>query len=194
MPVCRPRVQVRGASLQRACLLTLLAVLALSVLSTGMPQGRAKQRSRVTTDSGAAGLGQGPRPAHESESEYRGPGLSQTGGNRWRCPGCLISFFSLVGLNQHRGSPRNEDTACFANTSDDPMLTWQSLRPGAGHGARARSQSFASGPNRSRSISPDPGDDMGRPPSPDSMDELEGDNGRAGAAPQPQVRLCMYYV
>ena len=193
MPVCRPRsraqVQVGpGASLQRACLLTLLAVLTLSVLSTGMPPARAKQRSVVTTDSGSGGLGQGPSPVHESESESRG----QTGGNRWRCPGCLISFFSLVGLNQHRGSPRNEDTACFANTSDDPMLTWRSLRPGAGHGARARSQSFASGPNRSRSISPDPGDDMGRPPSPDSMDE--GGNGRAGADPQPQVRLCMYYV
>ena len=173
MPVCRPRssrVQSQvgpgaRASLRRACLLTLLV--ALSVLSTGMPR-RAKQRSTAPTgtdsgsptgtDSGAGRLGQGPRlgqaPSRSESDQNAGPG------NRWRCPGCTHLFYSLLGLNQHRGSQANESTPCFSNTSDGPMLAWRSLRQGASHGSRARSMPFASGPDRSRSISPDPGDDM----------------------------------
>lgn len=207
MPVCRPRssrVQSQvgpgaRASLRRACLLTLLV--ALSVLSTGMP-GRAKQRSTAPTgtdsgsptgtDSGAGRLGQGPRlgqaPSRSESDQNAGPG------NRWRCPGCTHLFYSLLGLNQHRGSQANESTPCFSNTSDGPMLAWRSLRQGASHGSRARSMPFASGPDRSRSISPDPGDDMGRAPSQDSMDEAAGGNGRAGAAREPQVSLCIHYV
>ena len=191
MPVCRPRssrVQVQShwqigpgarACLRQACLLTLLV--ALSVLSTGMPV-RAKQRTTgpTDTDSGARSLSLGQSP-----SESLALAADQNAGNRWRCPGCASFFYSLLGLNQHRGSQANESTLCFSNTTDGPMLAWRSLRQGASHDSRARSMPFASGPDRSRSISPDPGDDMGRAPSQDSMDETG--NGRAGSAPWPQV-------